>query len=401
MRRIVVLVAILLGALQAQAQPRPLLILISLDGFRWDYPEHVPVPNLRSLIVRGVRAKGLIPSFPSKTFPNHYSIVTGLYPGHHGIVANNILDPATGRRFAMNIVREVQDPLWWGGEPLWVSVQRAGLLAAAMYWPGTEAPIQGIRPRYWMPFASLLPPLERIDRVLQWVDLPEADRPSFITLYFSEVDSAGHASGPDSRQVRSAITEVDGYLGRLLRGLEQRRVLDRTNIVVISDHGMAATDRRRVIVLDDYISLDDVDIVDINPTLGLVPKAGREADVYRALSRAPHLKVYRRAGTPEHWHYRDHARIPPIVGVADEGWQVVQRSGLRQILAGLTGGAHGYDPEVKSMRGIFIAAGPAFKQHATIDAFENIHIYNALARALGVTPAPNDGDPAIARRFLK
>jgi predicted AlkP superfamily pyrophosphatase or phosphodiesterase len=401
MRRIVVLVAILLGALQAQAQPRPLLILISLDGFRWDYPEHVPVPNLRSLIVRGVRAKGLIPSFPSKTFPNHYSIVTGLYPGHHGIVANNILDPATGRRFAMNIVREVQDPLWWGGEPLWVSVQRAGLLAAAMYWPGTEAPIQGIRPRYWMPFASLLPPLERIDRVLQWVDLPEADRPSFITLYFSEVDSAGHASGPDSRQVRSAITEVDGYLGRLLRGLEQRRVLDRTNIVVISDHGMAATDRRRVIVLDDYISLDDVDIVDINPTLGLVPKAGREADVYRALSRAPHLKVYRRAGTPEHWHYRDHARIPPIVGVADEGWQVVQRSGLRQILAGLTGGAHGYDPEVKSMRGIFIAAGPAFKQHATIDAFENIHIYNGLARALGVTPAPNDGDPAIARRFLK
>jgi predicted AlkP superfamily pyrophosphatase or phosphodiesterase len=403
MRRIAWLLAILLCALHAQAQPRPLLILISLDGFRWDYPEQVPVPNLRSLMVRGVRAKGLIPSFPSKTFPNHYTIVTGLYPGHHGIVANNILDPPTGRRFAMNIVNEVQDPMWWGGEPLWVSAQRAGLLAAAMYWPGTEAPIQGIRPRYWMPFASLLPPLERVDRVLGWVDLPDADRPSLITLYFSEVDSAGHDSGPGSPEVRAAVTEVDGYVGRLLRGLEQRGILDRTNIVVVSDHGMAATDSRHVIVLDDYISLDDVDIVDINPTLAMVPKPGREQAVYQSLSRAKHLKVYRRAQTPKRWGYSAHPRIPPIVGVADEGWQVMRRAGLEQIRSGKVRedwGSHGYDPKVRSMRGIFIAAGPAFKQGATIDAFENIHVYNGLARALGVTPAPNDGDPEIARRFL-
>jgi predicted AlkP superfamily pyrophosphatase or phosphodiesterase len=404
MRRIGLLVAMLLCALHAQAQPRPLLIVISLDGFRWDYADRAPVPNLRSLIARGVRAKGLIPSFPSKTFPNHYTIVTGLYPGHHGIVANNIVDPPTGRRFAMNIVKEVQDPMWWGGEPLWVTAQRGGLLAAAMYWPGSEAPIQDMLPRYWMPFATLLPPLERIDGVLRWVDLPEAERPSLIHLYFSEVDSAGHASGPDSPEVRSAIAEVDGYVGRLLRGLETRGVLDRTNIVVVSDHGMAATDSRRVVVLDDYIDLNDVDIVDINPTLGLIPKPGREDAVYRALSRARHLNVYRRAQTPKHWHYRDHPRIPPIVGVADEGWQVMRRAGLEQIRAGKARGdrgSHGYDQKAKSMRGTFIAAGPSFKRGATIDAFENVHVYDGLARALGVAPASNDGDPAVARRFLR
>ncbi len=381
----------------------PSIILISLDGFRWDYTTKAPAPNLLGLAARGVRADGLIPSYPSKTFPNHYTIVTGLYPGHHGIVANNILDPATGRRFAPPAVAEQQDAMWWGGEPIWVTAQRNGVLAGAMYWPGSEAPIKGALPRYWNAFASALPPDERVKQVLRWVDLPEAERPRMINLYFADVDTAGHSDGPDSPAVRDAITRVDGYLGDLLRGLEQRRVLDRFNIIVVSDHGMAAIDTRRVVVLDDYISLADVDIVDINPTLGLVPKPGREDAVYRGLSRAKRLEVYRRADTPERWQYRDHPRIPAIVGGADEGWQVLRRATLERIRAGtLRGerGAHGYDPKFKSMRGIFIAAGPAFRQGRTVPAFQNIHIYNALARILGVPPAPNDGDPAIARRLL-
>jgi len=388
----------------APAALKPSIILVSFDGFRWDYMDKAPTPNLRSLAARGVRADGLIPSYPSKTFPNHYTIVTGLYPGHHGIVANNILDTATGRRFAPGTVNEVQDAMWWGGEPVWVTAQRGGLVAGAMYWPGSEAPIRGVLPRYWNAYATAVPPDERVDQVLRWLDLPDADRPRLITLYFSDVDTAGHADGPDSPAVRDAITRVDGYLGNLVRGLERRRLLDQLNIVVVSDHGMAATDSRHVVVLDDYISLDDVDVVDINPTLAVVPKPGREDEVYRALSRAKHLKVYRRAETPERWHYRDHPHIPPIVGGADEGWQVVRKMTLGRVLAGLLHedrGAHGYDPKFKSMRGIFVAAGPAFKQGATVRAFENIHIYDALAQVLGVTPAPNDGDPAIARTLLK
>jgi predicted AlkP superfamily pyrophosphatase or phosphodiesterase len=388
----------------APAALKPSIILVSFDGFRWDYMDKAPTPNLRSLAARGMRADGLIPSYPSKTFPNHYTIVTGLYPGHHGIVANNILDTATGRRFAPGIVNEVQDAMWWGGEPIWVTAQRGGLVTGAMYWPGSEAPIRGVLPRYWNAYATALPPDERVEQVLRWMDLPDTERPRLITLYFADVDTAGHADGPDSPAVRDAIMRVDGYLGNLVRGLERRRLLDQLNIVVVSDHGMAATDIRHVVVLDDYISLDDVDVVDINPTLAVIPKPGREDAVYRALSRAKHLKVYRRAETPERWHYRDHPHIPPIVGGADEGWQVVRKVTLGRVLAGLLHedrGAHGYDPKFKSMRGIFVAAGPAFKQGATVRAFENIHIYDALAQVLGVTPAPNDGDAAIARTLLK
>jgi predicted AlkP superfamily pyrophosphatase or phosphodiesterase len=361
--------------------------------------------NINRLAATGVSAD-LIPSYPSKTFPNHYSIVTGLYPGHHGIVANTIKDPPTGRRLSMSNSRENGDAMWWGGEPIWVSVQRSGMLSAAMFWPGSEAPIEGHRPNFWAPFNSDLPGNMRVDQVLSWLDLPAGRRPSLLTLYFSDVDAAGHNNGPNSDAVRSAVRRADGYLGRLGRGLERRHLTDKVNIVVVSDHGMAETNTNRVIVLDDYISTDDVEVIDINPTLGLFPKPGREEAVYKSLVNAnPRLKIYRKAETPERWHYRDHPRIPPIVGVVDEGWQVLPRATLRERVArGQTGarGEHGYDPgESTSMRGIFIASGPSFKSGVVLPAFENIHIYDALAHVLGVTPARNDGDPAVAGSMLR
>ena len=381
------------------------VILLSFDGWRWDYDTKAPAPNLRSLMARGVRAENLIPSFPPKTFPNHYTIVTGLYPGHHGIIANNIMDPASGRTFATSKVEEVRDPMWWGGEPLWVTVQRQDQTAASMFWPGSEAPIGGVHPRYWKTFDVNFPPNDRVDQVLRWLDLPSAERPAFVTLYFSDTDVAGHDDGPDSQLVHDAIVRADGYLGRLLHGLEQRGLTERVNIVVVSDHGMAEVSTDRVVVLDDYISLEDVEISDITPGVGLFPKAGKETQVYRALVNAhPRLHVYRRDKTPEAWHYRDHPRIPPIVGVADEGWQVLRRTTMEGMLAGRispASGQHGYDPALMSMRGVFVAAGPAFKRGVTVPAFENIHIYNALAQALGVASAANDGDPAVARSLLQ
>ena len=285
-------------------------------------------------MARGVRAENLIPSFPPKTFPNHYTIVTGLYPGHHGIVANSIRDPETGRTFARTKPEEVRDPMWWGGEPIWVTAQRQYQTAASMFWVGAETPIGGMRPRYWRAYDGSYPPNDRVDQVLRWLDLPPAERPTFLTLYFDDTDAAGHDDGPDSRGVRNAIVRADRYLGRLLRGLERRSLTDRVNIVVVSDHGMAAVSTDRVVVLDDYISLEDVDVADINPTVGLFPKAGKEDQVYRALVKAhPRLHVYRRASTPESWHYRDHPRIPPIVGVVDEGWQMLRRTTVAAILA--------------------------------------------------------------------
>jgi predicted AlkP superfamily pyrophosphatase or phosphodiesterase len=384
----------------------PTVILVSFDGWRWDYQSRYRPPNVERLAARGVRAEALVPSFPSKTFPNHYTLVTGLYPGHHGIVANSVKDPATGRRFAMSDRREVQDPMWWGGEPIWTAVRAAGRVSASMFWPGSEAPIQGHHPHFWHPFDAAMPGFVRVDQVLAWLDLPAASRPSFITLYFEDVDTAAHNEGPDSAAVRDAVGRVDGYLGRLVDGLDTRGLLDRVNLVVTSDHGLAATSLDRVIVLDDYISLDDVEIVDLNPTLGLFPREGREEAVYAALAKAhPRLRVYRRADTPPHWHFRDHPRIPPIVGTADEGWQVLRRASVAERVARRLFGPraeHGYDPAAaRSMHGMFVAAGPAFRRGAAVPAFENVHVYNALAMALGVVAAPNDGDPAVARSLLR
>jgi predicted AlkP superfamily pyrophosphatase or phosphodiesterase len=264
----------------------------------------------------------------------------------------------------------------------------------------------GVRPRYWKQYDGTYPPLERVDQALTWLDLPQPMRPSLITLYFSDADSAGHDNGPDSQAVRDAIGRLDSYIAHLVRGLERRALLNDANIVVVSDHGMAATTDERAVVLEDYISLEDVEVVDINPTLGLFPREGKTESVYRALANAhPRLKVYRRSETPERWHYRDHPRIPPVVGVVDEGWELLRRRIYEAVPAGEEppgGGSHGYDPDTApSMRAIFVAAGPAFRQGVRVPAFRNIHLYNALARILGVQPAANDGDPAIARSLLR
>lgn len=386
-------------------QIQPTVILVSFDGWRWDYEQKVPLQNLRRLAARGVKADALIPSFPTKTFPNHYTVVTGLYPGRHGMVANNILDAATGRTFTQAKREEVGDAMWWGGEPVWVGAERAGQHTATLFWPGSEAPIGGVRPSHFRLYDGDMAPSDRIRWVLERLDLPPGERPTLLTLYFEDVDDAGHAQGPDSQAVRDATIRADSYLGQLVAGLEARGLDDEVNIVVLSDHGMSAVSQDRVIVADDYVSADDVAFMDATPWLAVYPKPGREEAVYRALRRAhPRLSVYRRAETPRHWHYRDHPRIAPIVGVADEGWQVMRRRTLDNIRAGTATaarGEHGYDTRVRAMRGIFYAAGPAFRQGVRVAPFENVSVYRILARVLGVPPAANDGDPAVARAVLR
>ncbi len=400
--------AVILALLPApglgQASPgrptRPPLIVVSFDGFRWDYLDRGLTPSLSRLAAGGVRAQALVPSFPTKTFPNHYTLVTGLFPAHHGIVDNTIRDPATGALFHGSDTLAVRDPRWWGGEPLWVTAERQGGRAAAMFWPGSEAPIGGVLPTYWRRYDARLPDSLRVDQVLAWLDLPAAQRPSVLLVYLSDADDVGHRDGPDAPRMADAIRQLDAMIGRLVDGLRIRGLEGAADVVIVSDHGMAAIDTSRVVVLDDYLDPKAIILLTAGPFLAFDPRPGLEDSAARAVARIPHAHVYRRAETPERWRYRDNPRIAAFVGVADAGWQVVERLPLEIRPQLFTGGSHGYDPADSAMHGILIATGPAFRHGVVLGAVGNVHVYDLLCRAAGLTPARNDGSPDSVRGFF-
>jgi predicted AlkP superfamily pyrophosphatase or phosphodiesterase len=385
-----------------QSAASPILILISFDGFRWDYIERGESPHLQALAARGVRSKGLIPSFPSFTYPNHYTIVTGLYPSHHGIVANNIADPEWPERFSMSS-RTSRDARWWGGEPIWVTAMRRGMRAASVFWPGSETPVGGAWLNEWVAFDDEMPNVDRVNHVLDWLAWPAADRPSMLSLYFSETDHVGHDYGPDTPEILEAIRHEDAALGLLESGLRQLNLLDRTTLVAVSDHGMAPLSDRRVIFLDDYIDLSRVDVIEWGELLQMKPRTGSAAEIHEALrGKHPALTMFLKDHAPARFHYSGSDRIAPILGLASEGWEVTSHARWANDLERRRkrGGTHGYDPRLQSMHGLFVAAGPRVRQGFVAPEFENIHIYNFLCGVLGLTPANNDGDPSVTRAFL-
>ena len=387
------------------AADRAIVILVSIDGWRWDYLERFAPPTLSRLAAEGVRAEGLIPQFPSKTFPNHYTLVTGLTLAHHGIVSNNMRDPGIPGRYSMANRDVLADPRWWGGEPIWNTAERQGKVAAAMFWPGSEAVIGGRQATYWRDFDNDLPNGERVSQLIAWLKLPDGKRPSFLTLYFSDLDNAGHSWGPDSEQVREAALSVDRSVGELVAGVAAAGLTGRVNYVIVSDHGMAALSRDRMIVVDDYIDPATAEIIDWAPVLGLSPKDGDVAKMYAALKdKHPHMPVYRRDEIPAVYGLAKHPRIPPIVGIADEGWYITSRtetSRWDEHARQSPGGTHGYDARAKSMQGLFIAAGPRLHRGVIVKPFENIHVYNLMCGVIGIEPAKNDGDPAVIKDMLR
>lgn len=382
----------------AAANGSPIVVLVSLDGWRWDYLDRADAPSLRALAKRGVKAEALIPVFPSKTFPVHYTIVTGLYPEHHGIIGNVISDPEIGS-FTMSS-DTARDPRWWGGEPVWNTARRQGLRTASMFWPGSDVAIGGQQPHDWRTYDRGVPNRDRVQQVLDWLGRPPPQRPSFVTLYFSDVDAAGHAAGPDSGDVLEAAARLDRLIGALVDGIARLGLTAQTTIVVTSDHGMSAISRDRRIYLDDYVDRSRFTLQDSGPVVSIFPRRTTAQDLHRALAgRHPQMTVYLRESIPERLHYRAHPRIAPVVAVAADGWTIVTRSVVSALRH--EAGAHGYDPANRSMHGLFIAAGPALREGVVVPAFEAVHVYELLCRLLGITPAANDGDPMVTAGMSK
>jgi predicted AlkP superfamily pyrophosphatase or phosphodiesterase len=375
----------------AVTHDRPLVILVSIDGFRADYLDRGLTPNIAALAAEGVRAQSMRPSFPSVTFPNHYTLVTGLYPDHHGVVNNTMEDPAMpGKVFT---TADARDERWWDeATPIWITAQRQGLHAAAMFWPGSDIPIHGTLPDRFMPFDKSIAAEKRTDTVLGWLDLPADQRPAFITLYFDQVDGAGHSGGPDSDQVNKALRTVDAAIGRLIDGLKQRGRFDRVNLIVVADHGMEANSVQRVVYLDD---LADPKIMHVEATglvTGLRPEPGHEAVVERALLKPhDHMQCWRKADIPARLHYGTNPRVPAIVCLAEPGWAIWTHAFIASLKGGFVYGMHGYDPADPLMGALFVAEGPSFRQGMVHPAFDNVDVYPLLTHLLAIKPEANDG----------
>lgn len=393
LRRLFVCLALLLAGcatIDSSREGRPPVILVSIDGMRPADLDAAVTPTLAALADDGVRA-AMRPSFPSKTFPNHYALVTGLPPDRNGIVENNMQDPAIpGVTFKMSNREAVRDRRWWDqAEPIWVSAERAGIRTAPMFWPGAEADVRGVRPTYRMAYDEPMPLDARIDHVLAWLDLPPHERPGFLTLYFHQVDTAGHRHGPGSAQVKAELAKIDAALGRLVAGLKARGLS--ANLLVVSDHGMAFTPPEQRIFLEDIMPLDAGRTLAMGPIMTLYPAAGREAEVEWALLRPhPHMACWRKGEIPRRLRYGSNSRVAPIFCLPHTGWTITTRHWVAKAEPEL--GNHGYDPADPAMAAVFIGHGPAFRRGVRLPAFDNVDVYPLLARLLGVSPEPNEGD---------
>ena len=377
---------------------KPYVLLISIDGYRYDYSEKYGAANLVELGKQGVHAKALLPEFPTLTFPNHYSIATGLYPEHHGIVENSFWDPELKASFRFTNPVDAGDGKWWGGTPLWVLAEQQGMRSAAYFWVGTEAAIQGVRPSYWYVYNSKITMETQTNQVMEWLNLPKAQRPHLILLYLPEVDHEGHLHGPEAPEVRDAVNAVDAALGRLFEQVHATGLP--VNIVVVSDHGMAQVTREIRFTEDEFegarfaAGTTMIDVYSKDPAV--IDKL-----YTRFEHKDPQIAVYRKRDIPAALHYGDNRRIGDLVLIATSPVRLRYDAPGRQP-SGKIEGMHGYEvARVPEMKGIFYAQGPAFQQGLVIEEFQNINIYPLVANILGLTPPRIDGDLAVLAPILK
>lgn len=378
------------------------LLLVSFDGFRVDYLSKTDTPNFDYLIENGVVSEGLIPVFPTKTFPNYYAIATGLYPENNGIIGNSMYDPDLDAKYSLGNREAVENPDWYLGEPIWNTVEKAGKKAGTMFWVGSEAPIQNMRPTHWKSYDGNMPKEARIDSVLKW--MTDSTSPVDLgTLYYSFVDSEGHRHGPNSPEVISAIEKADSLVGYLMKELTRLDPENKINILLVSDHGMTELSPNRKVVLDNYINTDDIEIISGSPTVMFNVTKGKEESIYNSLkANEEHFLIYKKEDIPDRFNLKNNKRVPEFLMIAEDGYTINTQSYFdRRGENYPSGGAHGFDNENKKMDALFIAHGKVFKNNYKIGRVENIHLYALMANILNITPAKTDGDIEKIKEILQ
>ncbi len=382
---------------QADSEP-PVTILVSIDGFRPDYLDRGITPTMSALAATGTRAR-MRASFPTKTFPNHYTLVTGKRPDHHGIVGNSMIDPRRPAvKFSLGDARQSLDAFWWNeAEPIWVTAEAQGIRTATMFWPGSEVAIHDKRPADWLRFDQNISNDQRTRTVVDWMRRPSAIRPRLITLYFDTVDTAGHRFGPDAAETNTEIAAVDGQLSDLKRELDALGVP--YQFVIVADHGMMTTSDTRTVQLDDLLPRELYIAVETGPYAAIEPAAGTDNLVFDALlKKHDHMECHRKEDLPKRLSYGTNARVAAIICIAEAGYTIL--AGPPQYP--VNGGAHGYDNMVAEMDAVFIFWSPLHSgKGQTIATFDNVEVYGFVAELIGMQPLPNDGKGILSPQLIR
>jgi predicted AlkP superfamily pyrophosphatase or phosphodiesterase len=401
-RILIVLIAISFATVSCKNSPKETddnyVVILSMDGFRWDYASRTETPNLDWIAENGVIAESMIPSFPTTTFANHYTMATGLYPGNHGILVNRFYAPDLGEHFNdKNNRGSVEDGRFYGGEPIWVTAENQNVTTATCFWVGSEADVQGIRPTYWKRYDHSMPYGDRIDTVVYWLGLPKEKRPKLVMFYFDEPDSSGHRFGPENDSLMPLITKLDSLVGVFLTKMQALPHADKINFIVVSDHGMGQLSNDKQIILDQYVDTSMLAFVDgWNPTMNIKVKDGFIDSIEAQLQNVPNLRYWKSGEGPERLHHGNHVRTHDVSIVADSGYSLYWSYAIANVR-----GTHGYDNANKDMHAIFYATGPDFKENYVKESFQNIHLYPLLAKLLKIQPAAIDGNFDSIKDVLK
>ncbi|WP_299779220.1 ectonucleotide pyrophosphatase/phosphodiesterase [uncultured Formosa sp.] len=387
------------------SRKKPYVILISLDGFRWDYVDQYKPPHLTRFIENGVKTESLIPAFPSKTFPNHYTIATGMYPDHHGLIGNSFFSYKKDTIYNIRNREQVEDGEFYGGTPIWVQADKSNMVSASYFFVGSEANIQGIHPTYYHTYDGKIKNETRVAEVLKWLDLPKKERPHMITMYFSDLDDVGHRYGPNNQEkIKNAVLNLDKNLGNLFDGVAATG-LD-VNIIVVSDHGMTAVKPSHFIPVEDVTNTDLFELIDNGAMLDIHPKQGVSVNaILKYLKpKEHHFKAYKTENTPGFEYAPKNKDWGSVQVIPDFGYYFSKTQRIEDMKKeGITAvGVHGYDPKHKDMQGIFYANGPAFKSGYVIPSTQNINIYPLMCNILGLDiPSNIDGNLDNIKSVLK